>query len=179
MATKKAVYDFFTWTSFPSSIKLLNDEEKWWANWPTAIEKYPVIPVRPGAELRLQVKAKQENVLNTPEPSHIHVDIYDGTKWVDRHDLFLILPVGSFPWSAFGFTSAVPAGATAMRYVLMGGSSKVPGEPGVTWFDDFQVFQDGVLIHQNKFSSWTPYMVAGLGMGAVGLVFIGKRAKWF
>jgi len=31
--TRKAEYDFLTWTSFPSSIKLTNDEERFMTIW--------------------------------------------------------------------------------------------------------------------------------------------------
>ena len=158
---RKVEYDFLTWTSFPSSLKLLNNESgnESWTHF-----DLPKISVVPGATLRCKVKAKQENV--TYSVSH-------GGHGLPSMPSFFELPLGTFDWKEFaGEEFKVAPGTHEMTPYLDGGSGS-KGLPGVTWFDDLRVYQDGVLIYSNDFSNWAPIIIpAEIITGAAMIKFI-------
>jgi len=155
---RKIEYDFLTWTSFPSSIKLINDEPER-AAW---TKFYNAISVRPGFTLRVQIMAKQENVQYYV--GGLAVEGFDGKEWT--RILRTKLPLGTFDWSIHSQEITVPANVVAIRLNMAGGAGE-PGRPGITWFDDLKIYQDNVLIYANDFSNWNPYIGAGAG-GVVG-----------
>jgi len=152
---KKAEYDFLTWTSFPSSLRFYNDEREGWA-WREWI--LITLPKR-GGTLRLEVNVKQENVLYTR--SHIPFSLFDGEKWLPVGTIpTLDFPTGTFNWQTFKYEHALPPATAAIRILPSGGAGS-PEAPGITWFDDLRIYQDGKLIYENKFSNWLPYQIAG------------------
>jgi len=142
---RKAEYDFLTWTSFPSSAKLFNDEGKAWAWWGYV---YFGLKVAPGSSLSLRVKAKQENVLYSH--SHIPIGGYDGKEW--RRIGALSLPLGTFDWTEHRRDLTVPNDIIAIASSPAGGAGS-PDKPGITWFDDLKIYQDDKLIYDNYFSA--------------------------
>jgi hypothetical protein len=167
-------YDFLTWTSFPSSVKLVNDEpEK--ATW---LLVFDFLSVKPGASIRAEMKAKQEKVLYPKYVSGFAVDGWDGKEW--KRIARLALPLGNFDWSEQRLDLVVPSGIMAIRGALAGGAGSSEGVPGFTWFDDLKIYQDDVLIYANDFSNWNPYIGAGLGgaLTAVPAYLIAKKPEY-
>jgi len=142
---RKTEYDFLTWTSFPSSIKMINDEPREWA-WLGNVFQ---LSVKPGSKIRRVIKVKQQNVLYAG--SHTPIDGWDGKTW--RRLANLWLPMGSFGWVEDVKELTVPSDVTAIRGHLAGGGSGSPETPGITWFDDLKIYQDDVLIYENYFSA--------------------------
>jgi len=162
---RKSEYDFLTWKSFPSSIKLYNDE----AAGVTKFLAFNNLPVSPGP-IKLQVNAKQENVLPTPY-SYIALSTFNGSEW--KHLSELILPIGTFDWRSFTLDRPdrpIPSDAKMLRAILVGAAG-TKESPGLTWFDDLRVYQDDVLIYSNDFSEWAP--AVGAGLGAITLGYVG------
>jgi len=154
---RKCEYDFLTWTSFPSSIKLINDEPERWVNTP----KSPPIKVTPRATIRLEVNAKAENM---QFESGVCVDGWNGREWVRVAPLWrvLLLPTGTYDWFKATKEFTIPSGITSIR-VWLAGTWGTPGIPGITWFDDLKIYMDDKLIYADDFSNWNPYLGAGFG----------------
>ncbi len=165
---RKAEYDFLTYTSFPSSVKLINDEvgqTAWWKTWvPYSL------PVTPGSTLRTEVKIKQQDVINRPESRVILLGLKAG-EWVGSKDLGLgypfigYVPLGTFDWTLFERTITVPDDVPTIRLAYAGGAG-TPERTGLTWYDDLKIYQDDVFIYENKFSDWTP--VGAVAGGIIG-----------
>jgi hypothetical protein len=75
---RKTEYDFLTWVSFPSSIKMVCDE----AAFAGALA-LPDHPVKGGSKITLKLKLKGENIKAPPNNSHVVFATYDGAKWVE------------------------------------------------------------------------------------------------
>jgi len=156
---RKAEYDFLTWKSFPSSAKLINDEGPgkyafWYEYTPEAL------PVKPGARLKIEVWVKQENVIygNYPTFQEVSLRGFDGSRWkfIGRVEI----PLGTFDWRKLTSEIKVPEDVYAVRWMpYIGSGTKT--KPGVAWFDDLRIYQDGVLVYEDKFSNWLPYQIAG------------------
>ena len=164
---RKAEYDFLTWTSFPSSLKLLSDEERV-AAWNGLRDV--VIPFTPGAELRVEVQAKQQGVVTPTSRIYVYYYPFDG-EWHYMGDIEL--PTGTFNWSTFGLTrlsTRARENATHIRLeAFYGGSSGIQGRPAVTWYDNLEIYQDDTLIYANDFSNWNPHIGSGIGALAGGI----------
>lgn len=165
---RKREYDFLTWTSFPSSAKLICDEPETWVSGGDS----PPIGVRPGSTVKITVKAKQENVLY--KHSHIHIDEWDGKEWKMAVPLtvppYPNIPFGHVDWTQFSSAEyIIPPSVTAIIFRPLGGPGSKEA-PGVTWFDDLKIYQDGVLIYAEDFSKWDPLIGAGIGAGVLGVV---------
>jgi len=166
---RKKEYDFLTWTSFPSSAKLYNDEGRGWV-WAWWGWIFYDLPVTPGAKLAVKVKAKQQNVLYSA--SHIPIDGYNGKEW--RRLWSLRLPLGTFDWSEHSRTETLPTDIIAIRSSPAGGAGSATA-PGITWFDDLKIYQDDKLIYENKFSNWLPYQIAGAVITAIPIGLYAAR----
>jgi len=152
-------YDFLTWTSFPSSLKIVNDVLNSW-HWYSEVGRGT--PVKPGGKLKVSVKAKLQNVVSNE--SHVAVDGWNGSSWVRLMDLGV--KTGTIDWAEWNGETTVPAGIQYIRCNLAAGG----GTPeGITWYDDLKIYQDGALIYANDFSNWNPIIGAGAG-AAVGAV---------
>ncbi|RLJ01576.1 MAG: hypothetical protein DRP08_05350, partial [Candidatus Aenigmatarchaeota archaeon] len=93
---RKTEYDFLTWTSFPSSLKIINDEPRWLF--------YPcdVVQVDPTLPYSCTVKVKQLNVRKVREDlwgSGIRIMVWDGKEWKSRGGVEF--PLGTWDWSTF------------------------------------------------------------------------------
>ena len=149
---RKAEYDFLSWTSFPSSGKILNDTRNLWAYF---FDGYtPSLAVTPGSTIMIKVNAKQSNVMFMRSGVVIHWYDREADKW--RYLKELKLPLGSFDWQVFEYTFKVPAGVTLIRGRIRAGGSGTPGSPGITWFDDLKIYQDDKLIYDNYFTALRP-----------------------
>jgi len=169
---RKKEYDFLTWTSFPSSAKLTNDEGGDWAWWGWIFTN---LAVTPGAKLLVKFKAKQQDVLYSV--SHIPVDGYNGKEW--RRLWSVSVPLGTLGWSEYSAEITVPSDVIAIRSSPAGGAGSKE-KPGVTWFDDVEVYLDGKLIFKEGFSNWNPYLgaVAGAAVGGAGGYLVTRKPEY-
>jgi len=158
---RKKEYDFLTWTSFPSSIKLTNDERREWA-WTGWV--FYGLPVRPGSKLTVKFKAKQQNVLYSV--SHVPIDGYNGSEW--RRIVNFGLSLGTFDWTEHSRTITVPSDIISIRSSLAGGAGS-PEALGITWYDDLRVYMDDKLIFSYDFGNWNPIIGAGAGIVGIGV----------
>jgi len=150
---RKVEYDFITWTSFPSSLKLFSDEYRPPPPAPMAGLNITDIIVTPGKNIRVVAKAKQQNVLEPRSRITLYVSKDGRPPWTDLvRDVRLQLPSGTFDWRDYSFTVTIPAGLPYMRVVANGGPG-TPEAPGITWFDDLKIYQDDKLIYDNYFSA--------------------------
>jgi hypothetical protein len=150
-------YDLLNWVSFPSSVKLISD--RYDRSFPEGMDWWPVFPpkgftVNPGSKLRIAFKGKQQDV------SHVknsHAAFYgydtDENRWAWLFNVEM--PYGTFDWGNFGWSTTVPPAITSIRLGLAGGAG-TPEKPGLTWFDNLQVFQDEKLIYDNYFTAIRP-----------------------
>jgi len=155
---KKAEVDFLNWASFPSSLKLVNDEATWFV---------PIIslwiPVKPGSKIDVKVKAKSER--NAPIDSTLS---FLWARNVLLKDVLRIhFPSGAFQWSTFKGSFVVASDVDKIQAGFM-------VSPSLLWVDDLRIYQDGVLIYEDKFTGWGSLIsipapiVAGLGVVRFG-----------
>jgi len=153
-------YDFLTWTSPPSCLRVETPITE-----PAARYYYRVaegIPVRSNSTLKVSIKIKLHNVTETPSTLAIYGYSEAERRWKPESFLYIVTPKGTIDWSEYSAEEKVPSDITYIRVVIGGGK----GDPtGVTWFDDLRIYQDDVLIYANDFSNWNPY----IGAGALGI----------
>lgn len=144
-------YDFLHYVSFPSSIKLFNSEAK--RSWSTST--LTSIGIAPKA-LVVELKAKQQNVNPIFDAvSVFRVIPFDSKGAQISYGDTLILPYLTFDWTTFKGTLSIPSNTTTIQMRVSGGAG-TPEAPGITWFDDLKIYQDGVLIYDNYFSAIRP-----------------------
>ena len=164
--TERVTPDFLTWKSFPSSLKLENVTEPVSYVWPTLAEGVPVTPSKP---LRVEVYAKQ--VDSSLYHSGVRVDAWTGEKWyyaVGWLEFF-----GTFNWKKFVVTSnPVQMDAKALKVMIfaLGPKGKT------TWYDDLRIYQDDILIYENKFTGLWP-LTSVIAPIATGLGVVRLRKK--
>jgi len=152
---KKTEFDFLTWTSFPSSAKLLSDEVEDYVRWPPI----PHLWVTPGAKIKITLKAKREGTTPARLPSHMTlIGINERGEMRHLFPPFIRLPETPFDWRLFTREETLPT-----DIVMIGG--QCAGGVGITWFDDLRIFMDNKLIYADDFSNWNPY----IGAGALGV----------
>ena len=167
---KKVEYDLRIWKSFPSSLKLTSNELT-----PTWHSMKRWFTINPGSVIDVEVNAKQGKV--THEASRIYVNGRNGEGV--RLGVANLPPHTIFDWTKFAVpTFTVPADVSFITVYLIGGGTTNPEEPAETWYDDLRIYQDGVLIFENKFSKWGPTLIGG-GIIAVILaaIFGGGRKR--
>jgi hypothetical protein len=175
----KTEYDFLTWTSFPSSGKIINELVSDWVNWQWPPESWPLVAVTPGSVLKVVYNVKQQGVTGRAL-SHFSVDGWNGSNWRRLANVPPEwLPPGTWDWRHVEHSFTVPTDVTLIRFNPAGGDG-TPGAPGITWWDDLKIFQDGKLIYVNGFDNWNPYVGAGLGgvLTAVPAYLIAKRPEY-
>ena len=151
---KRIEYDFFTWTSFPSSLVMEHPETGYFIR-----KRLPdIIKVTPRAKLEVRVNAKARNLEGG---SHIWIFAWDGTKWVPLPELVHVpredreIMTGTYNWTEYSlYHVAIPEGVTALLIELNAWK-------GITWWDDLRIFENDKLIYINRFSNWLPYQIAG------------------
>jgi len=156
---KKIEYDFLTWTSFPSSLKLINDEP---TRGPMVLIA-DMIPVSGGRKISYEVQMKSQDALpaqaGTPgvgiaifvSPDGVRFPFFDWLTGIEQ---------GTHDWKKYRDEKTLPTDARYVRAYVYGGTGR-PGKPGINWYDDFKIYQDDKLIYENKFSNWLPYQIAG------------------
>jgi len=156
----KVEYDFLPWnyTSFPSSVKLLNDGEATWVR----LEKPRLLSVSPGSRVKVEVKTKIQNIFY--ETTHVGIDGWDGKGWRRLHTFGH--RTGARDWETIEGELSIPSNVFALRCVFAGAAG-TPEYPGISWFDDLKIYQDDKLIYMNKFSNWLPYQIAGAVITAI------------
>jgi len=151
-------YDFLTWTSFPSSIKLVNDES------PQNKPFYKIaegIPVKPHATLKAIYKGKTENSTEPPGGGNfVMVRLLDAAGRYVTHKVAWI-GYGTIDWKDVQAVVTAPSEAAVMEVYIAGAGGR-PEMPAITWFDDLKIYQDDEFIYENKFSNWKPYILAGI-----------------
>ena len=154
-------YDFLSWTSFPSSLKL-SSSEKDHVTGPYT----PILPIKPMARLRIEVNAKQQNVVG---PYVSGFQLRGGPKEPELATFCRVtLPKGTFDWLHFtSIEEVAPPGIQWITGVVWSGTG------GSTWFDDLKIYQDDALIYSNDFSNWAPIIIpAEIITGAAMIKFI-------
>lgn len=157
-------YDFLTWVSFPSSIKLTSDEDYLVGRWLV----FSNIPVTPGSTVRLEIMAKTNNLpvpvtTSDPETFGSFLSSYGskdgvGYNWLGKNARVPIGGVyGKTDWTKHSTEFILPPEIQLLQGIFLAAK-------GLTWFDDLQVFQDDVLIYEDKFSNWK---LVGAAAGAV------------
>jgi len=146
--TMKKEYGFLTWTSFPSSLKLFNDE-------PGEVYRVDLftLPVTPGSTLKVEINAKKKNVRF--RNSGLVFEAFNG-RWHYIPSASITVGVGTLDWLKYaGEPWTVPENFTEIRIALTGGSGS-PEAPGITWFDDLKIYKDDKLIYDNYFTAFRP-----------------------
>jgi len=140
-------YDFLTWTSFPSSVKVVNPEAR------HKTEIFAVnIPVTPGATVKAVVNAKTKDVIPyRGNGSWISImGSPDGVDWKYIDGGFTVPPVpgvrGTKDWQQYESEMRMPADIKLLRLHFT-------FPKGTTWFDDLKIYQDDKLIYENYFSA--------------------------
>jgi hypothetical protein len=161
---RKVEFDFLTYTSFPSSIRLTNDEGKKsvWTDY-VLIRN---LAITPGSTITIEAKVKQQDVAPELETySHCGVRYKDPATGQVTWSCTAGAPAGTFDWRTIRGSRVVDQNIQT-AYVFISGGPGYPDKPGITWFDDIRVYQDGKLIFSADFSNWNPYV--GAGVGGVG-----------
>lgn len=154
---RKTEYDFLNYTSFPSSMKAINDEEKF-----VPINLLYDYPVEGGDTVKVSAMVKGENI----DESHIAVRYFDGETWRNAPKTPIFLPKGNYDWREITLETAVDTPAQMLRVTVYGGQG--PGtQPSTTWVDDAEVYVNDELVKAESFSNWTPYLVGGTIVGGV------------
>jgi len=163
---RKIEYDFLRWTSFPSSLKIVNDEpEKRWLWYRTPVHE---IDVKGGELVSITFDMRGENV-SSGTPSHVVVNWFDGTRWSrllsSGHGRS-----GTFDWETFPNSRGLPSNVQKIRWGIAGGV-------GITWFDNFKLYLNGELIYKNTFDNWLPYIIGGGIVTVAGVAGVTKLVK--
>jgi len=142
---KKVEYDFLDWVSFPSSIKVINNEVRF--------EPIPILvdyPVAGGETVTLSVMVKGQNIYR----SHIALRYFDGTVWKNAHLEYL--PQGTYDWREIVTSGKIKSPAVKLRVHAFGGPSDVEGLIATTKVDDAKVWINGELIYETYFTAHRP-----------------------
>lgn len=167
---RKVEYDFLVWTSFPSSLKMVNDEAKAHPIFP--YEPVRELSVKPGAKVTVTVNVKFQNTRYGD--THVAVDGFTATR--ERRRLItkrVDSGRGTLDWKPVNFSFDVPGDVVMVTPIFWAGAGNSEN-PGVSWFDDFKIYQDGKLIYANDFNNWNPIIGTGVGasVGGIGTYLI-------
>jgi len=168
MPTRKWEHDHLSFTSFPSSIKSINDTEK-----PNRNVLEVIDGIEEGDEIGVESQMKVENVFGNAQAQV-------GIRDENNNRLLALFPgiEGTRDWGLVSGEKTAPAGADNIRIMAKGGRPPEAEQVALTWFDDYRVYVNGKLVFEDKFSNWTPYLV-GTGLaGVVGLAY-SKHAGWW
>lgn len=160
-------YDFSTWTSLPSSLRLTNDEDRSHVRFLTKN-----IPAIPNSLLRLTVDAKKKDVtLSSERDSMIAVYAIKGEErpiWLDAVEI----GGGTSDWKTYsewrsGREIRVPSDITQLGVAYRAGArgQKV----AITWLDNLELYQNEKHIYKDRFNKWSPLIGAVVG-GTIGFI---------
>jgi len=165
----KESFDFLQWTSFPSSLKVDNDEGE-----NKIFRSRQFIPIRAPTTIRAEGMIKVENG-NIAEPAWIAMYGYDlaGSKVAGSY--FHTDVTVSRDWVKVEGSIDMPARVLNIELRMICAGSGVKGRVATTWFDDLKIYQDDTLIYENKFSNWLPYQIAGAVITAIPIGLYAAR----
>jgi len=157
-----------TFTSWPSSLKIVNPHER--TLWIGRL--YEKLLVTPNVPVSVKINVKQENV--TEARSELTFDGWNGDTWQRIDSLFI--PGGTFDWTQCTKEVILPSNVTTIRSNLGsgGGTQEFPAK---TWFDDLIIYQNGELIYENTFDNWLPYIIGGGIITVAGVAGVTKLMK--
>jgi len=165
--------DFLTWTSFPSSRRIVNPTTG--NAWNVFLgEAEIIVSVKPGSTLRLECNIKRAgaaggDTVNYGAAVNVlrRVPVTPSTPrgWFTMFNI--LTPPDAFDWTKFTAEGKVPSDVNVVAIEYACARAKTEGGENVAWFDDLKLYQDGVLIYSNDFGNWNPYIGAGVG-GAAG-----------
>jgi len=147
---RRREYDYLDFVSFPSSLRFFNnDPEKTWIGWAT-----DPISVKSGVPITVRgwVKLKHGYAV-------VAVHQFKDGKW--QHLDYVYGRHGTSDWIQYEKTISVPSDIFEIRVTQSTMGYGDPQNPTIIKFDDLQVWQEGKLIYENKFSNWLPYQIAG------------------
>jgi hypothetical protein len=178
----KAEWDFLVWSTFPSSLKLVNFQ----TDRDFAYKPVDKLSVKPGSTVKVEIKAKIQDVAGPiyrwAAGSRIRV-----TGWYPNREehMFTEFPdhfigTGTLDWHTVSFEGKIPAEINMISLYLTCGYASSKDKPATTWFDDLKIYQDGVLIYANDFTNWNPYIGAGAGgaLTAVPAYLITRKPEY-
>ncbi len=169
-------HDFMNYTSFPSSLKLVNDAKGPDYVWATIASDIPVLG---GSKITAEVKLKRNvSAIPTSPYAGIRIDTKRPIPTSPDHipySFLLDAGPGSYDWTKVQNEKTIPADANLLLVRIY-----AKGYKGDTlWLDDLKIYQDDLLIYSNNFSNWWPDII-GVPVAVVGAVaaFFGlKRRK--
>jgi len=170
---RKVEYDFLNYTSFPSSMKIFNDTDRR-GPWELLTIN---LPITSGANISADIKIKEENahadptgiwgltLYTSPEPAPRPVG-GQPTPW--KYFNTTHTPLGTHDWvdRSLSKVKVVPVDHRFMLIAIYG-SAGSPETPCISWFDDLKVYQDDMLIYENKF---TAPIAKGAVMAALSII---------
>jgi len=141
-------YDFLQWTSFPSSLRVSNDE-----GINIRFRSRQFIPVKTPATIRIEGNIKVENGSIT-EPAWIAVVGWNAAgREVAR---FGTGGTVSQNWVKMEASRDMPTGIANIELRMVCAGSGTKGKVATTWFDDLKIYQDDELIYDNYFTALRP-----------------------
>ena len=150
------MYDFLTWISPPSSLKLITEEPRY-----SAFLVAEEVAVTPGAPTRLEVYAKQDKIVH--DTSFVLLERIIEGRWRWYQTIYFPKePKDRFDWQKFSLDFINHVECDKVRISLHGG--------GVNWFDDLKIFQNDVLIYENDFSNWAPIIIPAQIITGVAMI---------
>lgn len=166
MIKMPASYDFLTWTSFPSSLRVDVPAQYKIDHLITELMR-----ITPKTDISMEANFKWKNNDHFPL---VAIFWYDATG-VEVGSTVLIHPLWQGPritdleWTKITnvVRPTIPENAVIGKVVYRTGYSDKPGVIANCWLDDLKVYQDGTLIYANDFGNWNPIIGAGVG-GAGG-----------
>ena len=149
---RKRGYDFMSYTSFPSSAKLYNDEPGQCSWWGFIFEELAAVP---GATFQFKAKVKQQCSL----PDRTWVSAIPATYWNGKEWRYLpwvgstlVTPNESFDWTEISsILGTLPDDAIILRTSPCCGEGTLE-MPSITWYDDIEVYINGKLAFKEEFS---------------------------
>ena len=161
-------YDQFVFNSFPSSLKLVNKEDRlrgWWV-------VFDNVPVTPSSVIQAEIAAKSNNVQTPIQPGDektrgSYLTIYGSSDGETYRYLDFLVPRetvrGIRDWGNYVQEHMMPEDVRFIR-------GRLVAAKGETWFDDLKIYQNGVLIYTEDFTNWAPYTLAAFGAGIGGII---------
>jgi len=158
-------YDFFTWTSFPNSLKLINDElrNRGW------VRVFHLVPVTPSSTVKAVIKGKTKDVLIVGDGWKVgsYLTIHGSETGLPETWRYLFrveTGYGTRDWKEYSAELVIPPDIKLLlgELVIGGGT---PEKPAYSWFDDLKIYQDDKLIYTNYFTAsivMLPFAVAPL-----------------
>lgn len=155
----KAEYDFLDWISFPSSFKVVTDEER--GGWTPSGKPVPTVTLRisPPTKVRAEVMVKTIGVRSPPPGAiggaRLHGQILDEAGNVLR--TLSSTPIyGDTDWTRSIMPETSITEGAFLRIGLRWGGSIIPRKEAISKFDNLKIHMDDMLIYDNYFTALRP-----------------------